>query len=96
MNTRGSFPLFLVLGSLSLGACTSTDNDNITDFKRMNSAELAAYNRDADFWDQVHCVNEVRTGSHIRRRHCSTLYEIYTQVESSASEVSVLSSAVIY
>ncbi len=84
--------LFLVFGCLSLAACKSDQSD----FKHMNSAELVAYNRTVDFWDQVYCVVEVRTGSHIRRRHCNTLYEIYTQVERSASSVNVMSASLVY
>ena len=92
MKILSKYALCLVFGCLSLTACSS----NQTDFKHMNSAELVAYNRTVDFWEQVHCVDEVRTGSHIRRRHCNTLYEIYTQVDRSASAVNVMSASLVY
>ena len=77
---------------VSLSACST----NRLNFERMEVAELIAYNRSVDFWDQVYCVNEIRAGSHIRRRHCSTLLEIYNQVDSSASAVNVLSASRVY
>ena len=92
MKIPGKSVLFLALGCVSLSACKTGQSD----FKHMNSAELVAYNRTVDFWDQVHCVSEVRTGSHIKRRHCSTLLEIYTQVDRSASAVNVLSASRVY
>ena len=93
MKTRNSNILALAIASLGLTACNITDQ---RDFDRMNSAELVAYNRTVDFWDQVHCVTEVRTGSHIKRRHCNTLLEIYNQVDTSASTVNVLSASRVY
>ncbi len=92
MNTLSKHILLPALGILALAGCRS----NPTDFKHMNSAELFAYNRTVEFWDQVYCVDEVRTGSHIRRRHCSTLLEIQTQVDRSASAVNVLSASRVY
>lgn len=95
MKTSGNCSLFLAIAALGLTACTAVENPQ-RDFERMNSAELLAYNRTVDFWDQIYCVSEVRAGSHIKRRHCSTLYEIQTQVDRSASEVNVLSASRVY
>ena len=92
MKIHSKHLLILPIVGLNLVACKS----NNLDFEHMNSAELVAYNRTVDFWDQVHCVSEVRTGSHIKRRHCSTLLEIYTQVDRSASAVNVLSASRVY
>lgn len=82
----------IAFGLLGLVAC----NSNRINFERMERDELVAYNRSVDFWDQVYCVDEIRAGSHIRRRHCNTLLEIQNQVDRSASAVNVLSASRVY
>lgn len=82
----------LLFSLLGLTACSS----NNINFERMERDELVAYNRSVDFWDQVYCVDEIRAGSHIRRRHCNTLLEIQNQVDRSASAVNVLSASRVY
>lgn len=44
-------------------------------FQHMSTAELMRYNSTAAYGDQVQCRDEVRIGSHIRRRSCSTLID---------------------
>ncbi|OGT74270.1 MAG: hypothetical protein A3H44_05990 [Gammaproteobacteria bacterium RIFCSPLOWO2_02_FULL_57_10] len=44
-------------------------------FRAMSEAELAAYNTGLSEWDQVSCVVERRTGSHMKSRVCMTLRE---------------------
>ena len=55
-----------------LTACNSAQMN----FERMSFPELVAYNRTVEPMDQIYCVEEIRAGSHIRRRHCETLIEI--------------------
>ncbi|MEX0965026.1 MAG: hypothetical protein WDZ52_13400 [Pseudohongiellaceae bacterium] len=91
MQLPGTHSLFLA-AALGLSACTSMP----IDFARMDAAELMAYNRSVKLWDQVHCVDEIRSGSHIRRRHCSTLLDIYSQLERSQSAINVRSASRVY
>lgn len=44
-------------------------------FRTLSEAELAAYNTGLPEWDQVSCVVERRTGSHLKSRVCMTLRE---------------------
>ena len=75
-----------------LTACNSTPMD----FERMSFPELVAYNRTVEPLDQVYCVEEIRVGSHIRRRYCDTLIEIQERLARSASAINVLGTAQIY
>jgi len=75
-----------------LTACNSAQMD----FERMSFPELVAYNRTVEPMDQVYCVEEIRAGSHIRRRHCETLIEIQENLARSASAINVLGTSQIY
>lgn len=57
---------------LALASC----NSSVIPIERMSEQELFAYNSSVDFWDQVYCTNDIRTGSHIRKRVCATLNEL--------------------
>ena len=57
---------------LALASCSTT----VIPIERMSEEELFAYNKSVDFWDQVYCTNDIRTGSHIRKRVCATLREL--------------------
>lgn len=57
--------------SLMLASCAAPKPK----FHDMSAAELMAYNRTVSYGEQVHCYNEVRLGSHIRRRSCSSLID---------------------
>jgi len=59
-----TLPLVLLLAS-----CASPKPQ----FRDMSTAELMSYNSTAAYGDQVQCREEVRIGSHIRRRNCATL-----------------------
>jgi len=59
-------------------------------FKRMNEAELAAYNETVEFRHQVYCVTDTRTGSYIRDRVCMTLGEL---ADYNANQMGVLNTA---
>lgn len=85
--------LYLVGCAFALTACNS--NAPI-DFERMSAGELMAHNRTVEFWDQVYCADEVRAGSHIRRRHCETLIEIKERVANSAEAINVIGSSRIF
>jgi len=80
--------LSLIIASVAVAACTTTDT---REFERLSPAELAEYNRPLPMEEKVYCVEETRTGSHIRRRHCNTLLEIMTQMEKTVSQATVLS-----
>ena len=75
--------LLLVAYATALAACQMPR----VSFSRMSEVEIAAYNASVDTWEQVHCVEETRIGSHIPRRHCMTLREIQ---EGNANEVGML------
>lgn len=75
-----------------LPACGSTSMD----FERMSLPELMTYNRTVEPMDQVYCADEIRAGSHIRRRHCETLIEIAERVAKSASTINIIGTAQIY
>jgi len=64
----------LLLGlsvALMLSAC-STPRIN---FDNMTEQELVSYNASASFLNKVRCVNDVRVGSHIRKRTCKQYRE---------------------
>jgi starvation-inducible outer membrane lipoprotein len=94
MNKRGTITCLLVLTALLGSACTSATTGRR--FEKMSANELMTYNRSVQFMEQVYCVEEVRTGSHVRRRHCETLYEIQERVAKSASAINILGTAQLY
>jgi len=59
---RKLFITFLLL----LASC-AVANKRIHD---MTPADILSYNRTVNYLDRVHCIEEVRVGSHIRRREC--------------------------
>lgn len=61
-----------VITLLTLTSC----NLSVIPFERMSEEELFAYNDSAEFWDQVYCMEDIRIGSHIRKRTCATLREL--------------------
>ncbi len=65
-------------------------------FRKMSSPELIVYNRTVEFWDQVYCADEIRAGTHIRRRYCETYMELQDRFTKAASSLTVLSTAKIY
>lgn len=69
---------------LTLASC----NSSRVPVERMSDAELFAYNESVDFWDQVYCTKDIRTGSHIRKQTCATLRELQ---DYNANQVGVLS-----
>lgn len=93
MNSTLGKTYYLTLAILPLAACTVSD---LPDFERLSPAELAQYNRSVEFWDQVYCVDDIRAGSHIRRRHCETLMELQENLLRQSSTVNVLSASRVY
>jgi len=55
-----------ILLLLALASCTAASK-KVND---MTPAEIMAYNRTVGYSDRVHCTEEVRVGSHIRRQEC--------------------------
>ena len=65
--------LLFLFSLLSLVACVTQDNMN---FEHMSEAELYEYNRSVSALEQIFCTEQVGTGSHIRKRSCSTVSEL--------------------
>ena len=85
---------FLLLSCAAfLASCGSAPGG---DFRKMSSTELIAYNRTVEFWDQVYCADEIRAGTHIRRRYCETYMELQDRLTKAASSLNVLSTTRIY
>lgn len=79
--------LLLLFPTLILVSCQSSDSSS---FRQMTEAELIAYNLTVPLGENVYCVDDVRTGSHIRKRRCLTLQEIVDQVNDSSHALGVL------
>ena len=92
MSLRNITTFWLAGCFLIFTACTASP----VDFKHMSAADLMAYNRGVKFWDQIYCVDEIRIGSHIRRRHCETLLEIKEGIGNSAAAINVIGSSQIF
>lgn len=60
--------VLVIFTIVAISAC----NTRQPNFSRMTEEELFQYNSTVGFFDQVFCQDEVRSGSHIRTRHCST------------------------
>ena len=79
--------LVILAACLALAACQVPGGI----YNNMSDEEIAAHNMSVEFWDQVYCVSEVRIGSHIRKRHCETLWEMQDGFNHGASQVNTLS-----
>jgi len=93
MNSRSITTFSLALGAVLLSTCSSVPE---IDFERMSVADLMAYNRTVEFGDQIHCAEEIRAGSHIRRRHCETLTEMQDRIVDSAASLNVIGTSRIF
>ena len=60
-----------------LAACSSTERP----FKLMSAEELLAYNSIVSVDEMIYCMEDVRTGSHIRKKYCATIAEINRNLE---------------
>jgi hypothetical protein len=78
---------FLLLVTV-LAACAV--QSDIPQFDRMSDTELAMYNSTADVPDMVLCVEEVRIGSHIRKKFCATLEEYANALENQSNQLGVM------
>jgi len=58
---------------LLLAGCTAPPPQ----FEQMTEAELFAYNSTLPLMDQVYCRKQAETGTYIRKRHCTTIREMY-------------------
>ncbi len=77
-----------VLTLLMLAAC----NTSAIPFERMTDLQLARYNVSVDFWQQVYCTSDIRIGSHIRKRTCATLQQLY---DYNANQIGVLNTVAV-
>ena len=80
MNFMSKLPV-AVISCLVLVACETTDRPS---FRRMNELELQAYNETVELPYMVYCIDEVRTGSFIKKKYCFTLLEIANAVNDNA------------
>ncbi len=69
------------LAVLALASCTASTHKP---FHRMSFQELSAYNLSVPTLKQVHCTEEVRAGSHIKKTYCSTVEDMIYGLEDSA------------
>lgn len=65
--------IFITCAALTLAACASSSGK--INFNAMSEEELAAYNAGLAAMDQVVCVTERRSGSHIKATQCMTRSE---------------------
>jgi starvation-inducible outer membrane lipoprotein len=73
---------FIAALALSISAC-GTPHPN---FLKMSEEELSLYNSQASLEDRVYCRNEVRAGSHIPSRYCTSVADlVYGRVSSLAT-----------
>jgi hypothetical protein len=64
--------LFLVCLLLLVSACSAAE----VAFEKMSEDELLAYNGSVGYLNFVHCSEDVRLGSFIRKRSCLTMREL--------------------
>lgn len=63
-----------LLGVLLLTGCaTENPAGGSPNFMRMSAAQLQAHNANLPVWEQIVCVSERRSDSHLKRRACMTL-----------------------
>ena len=75
----------LALGAMVL-SCQTTDKP----FRKMTDEELIAYNSTVPLEQNVICLKDLRTDSHIRKIRCMTIMDILTEAESNARMVDAL------
>ena len=78
--------LLVGVAMLMLGACTAPGSI----FKHMSEDELALYNATVPIDDMVYCFEEVRTGSHIKKKYCSSLAEITAALTTSYDQLNTM------
>lgn len=78
--------LLAIIAILMLGACTASGPN----FKRMSDYELATYNAIVSTDEMVYCFEEIRTGSHIKKKYCSTLIEMTNALNDSAARIDAM------
>ena len=69
-----------------VSACQTTDKP----FRKMTDEELIAYNSTVPLEQNVICLKDLRTDSHIRKIRCMTIMDILTEAESNARMVDAL------
>ena len=79
--------LTLLFAAWILASCNSSEK---VSFRKMTEEELIVYNSTVPLGDSVFCFEDVRTGSHIRKKHCLTLQEIINQVNDNSHALGVL------
>jgi hypothetical protein len=81
--------LYLIpLVSLLLSSCQNAPRS----FSSMSEAELYAYNQGKPVRDQVVCLTQNTTSSHIRKRRCRTYGTLQSETERSVMALEVINS----
>jgi hypothetical protein len=78
--------LYLAVFAGSLTACGTAP----LSFESLSEEELYAYNAEQPLLNQVICVKEQRTSSHIRKRRCQSLHEIINERSTAGLQLQVL------
>lgn len=79
--------ILLATAALIMLAACATDE---VSFKRMSVEELALYNTTVEVNDMIYCFDEIRTGSHIRKKYCASIAEIADALESDSQYLGVI------
>ena len=81
---------FILLGATLLGLSNCSTFKPFYSFETMSREELALYNFELAAGEQVYCFDEVRTGSHMKKRFCATQNELTGALDHSFDRLSVI------
>lgn len=82
---------FASLLVIVLASCAANDDSRINP-SLMTDEQIVAYNRTQDrIWDQIHCVRETHTRSHIKKRYCATLSELNQRMRDTGEQLNIIS-----
>ncbi len=71
-----------LLVSIFLLMAFSSCANNKPSFTKMSYEEVVAYNATVDISEQVYCREELRAGTHIKRRYCETIADYEARMHS--------------
>ncbi|MDA1370684.1 MAG: hypothetical protein O2971_07985 [Proteobacteria bacterium] len=76
----------------TLIAGCAASNDTRVNPSLMSDEQIIAYNRTQErIWDQIHCVREMRTRSHIKKRYCATLSQLNRRMSTTGEQLNIIS-----
>lgn len=79
--------ILLLASAILLASCMNTGAVN---YNHLTQQEIADYNQSVALMDKVYCTEEIRLGSHIRRRHCAPLNLLVDEYQRSISKINAL------